>query len=156
MIPAPEAKPKPVKMSPEYDPRAAFKNFRAGDDEYLGSLLVSQLAICVPVPNGADIASAFMKGLRPRNLLQTLLYSQMAVTHMTAMLELQQAQKPESQESTDLHLSRANRLLRTFCLQIEAVESLRGKGRQKITVQHRHVSVTANQAVVGVGMKGGS
>lgn len=149
---AAKAETKPAKCSPEFDSVAAFKAFRA-DDEYLGSLLLSEVGICVPVPYGADIASAFMQGMKPRSLLETLLFSQMIGVHIAAMRELQRLSETSDLERATLYVSRANRLLRMFGLQIEALESLRGKGRQKITVQHRHVSVTANHSVVGV--KGG-
>ena len=105
------------------------------------------------MPYGADIASAFMQGMKPRSLLETLLFSQMIGVHIAAMRELQRLSETSALERATLYVSRANRLLRMFGLQIEALESLRGKGRQKITVQHRHVSVTANHSVVGV--KGG-
>ena len=42
----------------------------------------------------------------------------------------------------------AIKLLRTFTMQIEALQRYRGKGQQKVTVEHVHVNA-GGQAIVG-------
>jgi hypothetical protein len=48
-----------------------------------------------------------------------------------------------------------NKLARTFAAQLEALKRYRSSGEQKVTVNHQHVNVSANQAVVGVTQGGG-
>ena len=53
------------------------------------------------------------------------------------------------------NLSQANKLSRTYAALIEALNHHRGKGQQKVTVEHVHVH-SGGQAVVGaVGGPGG-
>jgi len=145
-----ESKPKPEKMSAKFDPRVAAAAFLAGDDpENLGTLLPCQLAICLPnscVP-GLDVVTSLMKSLKPRSTLEVLLLSEMAAAHMLGMNEAAEAQHATGSEACDQHTARASRMFRVFAAQVEALQALRSKGKQKIVV--RHVNVVATQAVVG-------
>jgi hypothetical protein len=47
------------------------------------------------------------------------------------------------------NLSQANKLSRTYALLLDALNRHRGKGQQKVTVQHVRVN-TGGQAIVGV------
>jgi translation elongation factor EF-1alpha len=47
------------------------------------------------------------------------------------------------------HLNQAGKLSRTFAMLLDTLNRHRGKGQQKITVEHVHVH-TGGQAVVGV------
>ena len=44
--------------------------------------------------------------------------------------------------------SSANKLSRTFMMQIEALNRYRGKGQQKMTVEHVHIN-SGGQAIIG-------
>lgn len=60
------------------------------------------------------------------------------------------SQLPSGQLSPGAHAERAlNKLARTFTSQVEALNRHRGKGQQKVTVEHVHVH-SGGQAVVGV------
>jgi hypothetical protein len=48
----------------------------------------------------------------------------------------------------------AVKLLRTFTMQVEALQRYRGKGQQKVTVEHVHVHA-GGQAIVGAVTPGG-
>jgi hypothetical protein len=48
----------------------------------------------------------------------------------------------------------ATKLLRTFTMQVEALQRYRGKGQQKVTVEHVHVH-SGGQAIVGSVLPGG-
>jgi hypothetical protein len=52
------------------------------------------------------------------------------------------------------NLSQANKLSRTYATLLEALDRHRGKGQQKVTVEHVHV-YQGGQAVVGVATPGG-
>jgi hypothetical protein len=47
------------------------------------------------------------------------------------------------------NLSQANKLCRTYALLLDALNRHRGKGQQKVTVEHVHVNA-GGQAIVGV------
>ena len=61
------------------------------------------------------------------------------------MRRLKGAQTLHQQDSNG---NLAVKLLRTFALQIEALQRYRGKGQQKVTVEHVHVNA-GGQAIVG-------
>lgn len=143
----PQPKAKTELMSPQFDRAAAAKAFLSSDDtEHRSSLLIGQLAMCMPLrKHSIDKAASLMRSLKPRTSLEVMLFSQMTAVHTAAMYQL--GDLAES-GNIDLCISRATRLLRTFCMQVEALQCLRGRGKQKITV--RHIQVNAGQAVVGV------
>lgn len=61
----------------------------------------------------------------------------------------------QSFESRRENLNQANKLSRTYSTLLEALNRHRGKGQQKVTVEHVHVH-SGGQAVVGVvGTPGG-
>jgi len=154
LFPDPEPElpePKEELKSADFDSMRAVKAFRAGDQKHLGCLLVSELARCVPTEHGLDKSADFMELLKPRSGLESLLLSQMAACYMAAMKELSDLSHSKTNEGSEFYTGRAVRLMRCFCMQIEALQTLRGKGKQKITVKHQHFNVmAAGSAVVGV------
>jgi hypothetical protein len=155
--PAPKPLPKPGTSefyqlrSEEFDGNESDRIFLSADDKYRGSLLVCLLANSLPLNHKLDSAASVMKALRPRNTLEVLLFSQMTAVHTGAMCALGWAMNTDSRELADLWTARANRLLRTFCLQIEALDTLRHRGtRQKIVVKHESVNVLTQEAIIGV------
>jgi hypothetical protein len=60
----------------------------------------------------------------------------------------------QSSEVTDLNINRATKLMRTFTAQVEALQKIRNKGQQKITVQHVQVG-QGGQAIIGDVSHGG-
>ena len=87
--------------------------------------------------------------LKPQNGLEGMLATQMVATHSAAMECFRRAMLPEqTAEGRDLNLKNANKLVQTFARQMEVLDKHRGKGQQKITVEH--VTVEAGgQAIVG-------
>lgn len=148
IVPKPE--PKRQLRSPDFSNAAADKAFLSSDDpNYRGALLISELANCLPLREFAlDRAASLMRSLKPRTSLEVLLCSQMIAIHAGALNALGQAANTESLESADLWTARANRLCRTFVMQIEALQSLRSKGKQRITVKHVNVNL-GGQAIMG-------
>ena len=57
-------------------------------------------------------------------------------------------------ESRNANLNQATKLTRTFTTQMEALNRHRGKGQQKMTVEHVHVH-DGGQAIVGSVTQGG-
>jgi hypothetical protein len=125
-------------------------------DEDLSLSLVNQVleTLWLPKNMSEDIpiesacaAVATLEGIAPRDELEGLLAAQMVGAHNAAMECLRRAMM-EGQTFDDQNLKHGARLLAIYTKQVEALDRHRGKGAQKITVEH--VSVHAGrQAIVG-------
>lgn len=91
-----------------------------------------------------------IKEIAPQDGLVGMLATQMVTTHRVAMEQLRRAMIPEQTfEGAEASINRANKLMRTFTKQIEALNTYRGKAsQQKMTVEHVHVH-EGGQAIVG-------
>jgi len=103
---------------------------------------------------GLNFMLAVVKGIEPRDQLETMLAAQMAAIHnatMTFARRLNHVKTIPQQDSAERAL---NKLARTFAAQLEALKKYRTGGEQKVIVQH--VSVNDNaQAIVGNVSTGG-
>jgi len=72
--------------------------------------------------------------------------AQMVTTHTLTMRFLGTAQYPNV--VIDSNLNRGTKLLRTFLMQLEALNRHRSEGEQKMVVEHVHV-YSGGQAIVG-------
>lgn len=97
---------------------------------------------------------SMIEGIAPKDTVETLLAAQMAAVHRATMDYARRLSQATSAEVRTGHERALNRLARTFTSQIEALQKHRSKGKQKIVVQHIHVSGNA-QAVVGDVQHGG-
>ena len=76
--------------------------------------------------------------------------AQLLAAHNAAMECYRRAMIPETTlEGRRENLNQANKLSRTYASLLEALNRHRGKGQQKVTVEHVHVH-SGGQAVVGV------
>ncbi len=122
-------------------------------DMDLTNSLFSQAVNSVPwskpdAKNSNYVVSA-LHGINPRDELEGLLAVQMVGVHNLAMDFMRRAiAKDQTTEGTNINVSRATKLLRTFVAQVEALNNYRGKGQQKVVVEHVHV-YKGGQAVVG-------
>lgn len=123
-------------------------------DRALQSDLISQAAAVWKAQNkGAahqtNYTVALMHDINPQNALEGMLTVQMVGAHNLAIEMMKRAVIPEQTvDGVDRNINRATKLLRTFTAQIEALQRLRGKGQQTMTVEHVHV-YKGGQAVVG-------
>ena len=90
-----------------------------------------------------------LRSIAPRSELEGMLAAQMIATHNAAMECLRRAMKEgQGMESRDQNLKHAVKLMGIYERQLAALDKHRGKGQQKITVEH--VTVEAGgQAIVG-------
>ena len=89
-----------------------------------------------------------VKGIKPRDQIETMLAAQMAAVHTATMKlsrSLDEAKHLEHRDSADRTF---NKLARTFVTQMEALKRYRTGGEQTVTVQHVNVS-EGGQAIVG-------
>lgn len=94
-------------------------------------------------------ALALVHALKPKDAVESMLASQMTGTHMLAMECLRRANHPDQTfVGRDVNLRHAERLMRIYSQQVDTLNKHRGKGQQKVTVEHVTVN-EGGQAVVG-------
>jgi len=85
----------------------------------------------------------------PRDGIEGVLVAQMVSAHNNAMECLRRANADGQYfEAKTTYLNQSVKLMRTFTAQLEALNRYRGKGGQKVTVEHVHVN-EGGQAIVG-------
>ena len=77
-----------------------------------------------------------------------MLATQMVATHVAAVRVLRHLKGSEKITQQNSNGNLAVKLLRTFTMQLEALQRYRGKGQQKVTLEHVHVNA-GGQAIVG-------
>jgi hypothetical protein len=93
---------------------------------------------------------AALVGIGPKDELEGMMAAQLIAAHNAAMECYRRAMIGEQTfEGRRENLAQANKLSRTYAALIEALNRYRGKGQQKVTVEHVHVHA-GGQAMVGV------
>jgi hypothetical protein len=108
-------------------------------------------------PSEQDInrALAAVTGIGARDETEAMLATQMVATHFAAITLLRRLKGAENIPQQDSAGSLAVKLLRTYTAQVEALQRYRGKGQQRVTVEHVHVH-QGGQAIVGTVQGGGA
>jgi hypothetical protein len=92
---------------------------------------------------------AALVGIGPKDEIEGMIAAQLLAAHHAAMECYRRAMHGEQTfEGRQENLNQANKLSRTHAALVEALDRHRGKGQQKVTVEHVHVYSGA-QAVVG-------
>jgi hypothetical protein len=100
-------------------------------------------------------ALAALAGIRPHDELEAMLAAQLLASHHAAMECYRRAMiGDQTFGGRRENLNQANKLSRTHATLLEALNRHRGKGQQKVTVEHVHVHA-GGQAVVGTVEAGG-
>ena len=145
---------KPVWLLNREDVKLAF----GSDDQKLTSRLLDQVTGALWLPESMpperrievlDGALRALQALAPRDASEGLLATQMVATHSAALECLQRAAHPDQTfAGRELNLKHAVKLMGLYVRQLEALDKHRGKGQQKITVEHVNVHA-GGQAIVG-------
>ena len=95
-------------------------------------------------------------GIEPKDELEGMIAAQLIAGHNAVMECYRRAMLPDQAfEFRRENLNQAGKLSRTFATLLEALNRHRGKGQQKVVVEHVHV-YKGGQAIVGnVGTPGG-
>src|SRR6266542_3335966 len=94
-------------------------------------------------------ASALI-GIGPKDEIEGMIAAHLIAAHNAAMECYRRAMHSEqTSEGRRENLNQANKLSRSYAVLLEALNRHRGKGQQKVTVEHVHVH-SGGQAVVGV------
>jgi hypothetical protein len=97
-----------------------------------------------------------LAAIGPKDELEAMMAAQLLAAHNATMECYRRAMLPEQTlEGRSENLNQANKLSRTYAVLLDALNRHRGKGQQKVTVEHVHVH-SGGQAVVGmIGPPGG-
>lgn len=118
------------------------------DGEYFGEMILNQLAH-IGTPTASILSMIENIGaIAPKDHIEGMLTAQMIATHNAAMSCFTQALKHPLLDATNASLTSATKLTRTYTMQMEALNKYRGKGQQKMTVEHVHVNA-GGQAIIG-------
>ncbi len=100
--------------------------------------------------NETDInfAYSFLRELKPRDSIETMLAVQMLGTHLLSCSSMTKANYNSSIDAVSENINRTTKLSRTYIAQMEALKKYRSKGSQKITVEHINVN-DGGKAVIG-------
>ncbi len=128
------------------------------DERAVEAIKINEIAQLVQLPDtlsgddrNARIIRAFdlYKSLAPAEGLEGMLAAQMVGTHHAALECLRIAAVPEQTfAGRDMNLKHAAKLMALYAQQVAALDKHRGKGQQKVTVEHVHVAA-GGQAIVG-------
>lgn len=92
---------------------------------------------------------SLLAGISPNDEFEGMLAAQLLASHNAAMECYRRAMIAEQTlEGRKENLGQANKLSRTHATLLEALNRHRGKGQQKVTVEHVHVH-SGGQAIVG-------
>jgi hypothetical protein len=103
---------------------------------------------CPPPCEHINRVLAAVTGIGAQDEIEAMLAVQMVATHLAATSALRRLNSSETVSVQDSNGNLAVKLLRTFTMQVEALQRYRGKGQQKVTVEHVHVH-PGGQAIVG-------
>lgn len=154
----PKVKQTEGKLSLEMSPEQGQQIAGASDSDFCDAI-IQQIALTTPGrehsvgPVNAGLAA--LAGIQPRDELEGMLATQMVAVHNMALEMSKRALLPEQTvEGVSENVSRASRLMRTFCAQVEALQRYRNAGQSTVTVQHVTVG-EGGQAVIGNVGRGG-
>ena len=103
---------------------------------------------------GLNFMLSMVTGIEPKDQMEVMLAAQMAAVHMQMMTFARRLSNADTYLEGEMAEKAFNKLARTFATQIEALNRYRGKGQQKMTVEHVHVH-DGGQAIVGQVAQGG-
>ena len=98
--------------------------------------------------SGLNFMLSVVKGIEPKDQVETMLAAQMAAVHNATMTFARRLAHVENIPQQDSAERAFNKLARTFAAQVEALRRHRTGGEQKVTVEHVTVN-EGGQAIVG-------
>jgi hypothetical protein len=140
------------------DQKGTLKRFGGSQSDHWNNTLANQALNTLWLKNSdpescerqlcATVAA--LVGISPKDELEGMLAAQLIAAHNAAMECYRRAMIGEQTlEGRRENLNQANKLSRTYATLLEALNRYRGKGQQKVTVEHVHVH-SGGQALVGV------
>jgi hypothetical protein len=152
------ATPTTVIVNDPDDQRGRLKNIGGSQSDHWNNILANQAVQALWIKNSDEeerdrqlrAIVAALVGIGPRDELEGMIATQLIAAHNAAMECYRRAMIGEQTfEGRRENLAQANKLSRTHAVLLEALNRHRGKGQQKVTVEHVHVHA-GGQAVVGM------
>src|SRR5689334_25362330 len=146
-----------VQLKRPANERAAFKDVGGSNSDDWNQRIAGETLSTLWVKNSDaetqdrqfQAALAGLIGIHPRDELEAMMAAQLIAAHSAAIECYRRAMIGEQTfEGRRENLNQANKLSRTYATLLEALNRHRGKGQQKVTVEHVHVHA-GGQAVVG-------
>lgn len=140
------------------DRKGALKDIAGSRSDHWNNTLINQAAQTLWTANSdkqerdrqLSATVAALTGIGPRDELESMMAAQLTAAHNAAMECYRRAMIGEQTfEGRRENLNQASKLSRTWTTLLEALNRHRGKGQQKITVEHVNVHA-GGQAVVGM------
>lgn len=151
------AEPTTVVANDPKERKGELKNIGGSQSDQWNNMLANQVAQTLWIKNSdaaerdkqlsATVAALF--GIGPKDELEGMMAAQLVAAHYAAMECYRRAMIGDQHfEGRRENLNQANKLSRTWATLLDALNKHRGKGQQKVTVEHVHVHA-GGQAVVG-------
>src|ERR1700730_9439261 len=140
------------------DLKGTLKRIGGSQSDHWNNILVNQTIQTLWIKHSEkealdrqySAAVAALVGIGPKDELGGMMAAQLLAAHSATMECYRRAMFGEQTfEGRRENLSQANKLSRTYAVLLDALNHHRGKGQQKVTVEHVHVH-SGGQAVVGV------
>jgi hypothetical protein len=156
--PIAKTKPKTVIADDPEDRKGRLKSIGGSQSDHWNNILANQAVQALwlkhsdPATRDKQYSAtvAALIGISPKDELEGMMAVQLIAAHNAAMECYRRAMIGEQTfEGRRENLAQANKLSRSFATLLEALNRHRGKGQQKVTVEHVHVH-SGGQAVVGV------
>lgn len=156
-----------VNVSAHEPGKGELKHLAGSQWDEFNNTVVNQTVNTLWLPEGGQTESAketiqstisALRGIAPKDELEGMLAAQLCATHAASMECHRRAMLPnQTFEGRKLALQYADRTSRTYAKLLDTLNKHRGKGQQKVTVEHVHVH-EGGQAIVGSvsGQGGGS
>ncbi len=138
--------------------KGALKNIGGSKSDHWNNLLANQAIQTLWIKHSdtetrdrqLSATVAALVGIGPKDELEGMMAAQLIAAHNAMMECYRRAMIGEQTfEGRRENLSQANKLSRTYAALLDALNRHRGKGQQKVTVEHVHVH-SGGQAVVGM------
>lgn len=149
--------PKTVLADDPDNRKGRLKTIGGSQSDHWNNTLANQAVQALWVKNSDDqerdrqlsATVAGLTGIGPKDELEGMMAVQLVAAHNAAMECYRRAMIGEQTfEGRRENLNQANKLSRTWATLLDALNKHRGKGQQKVTVEHVHVHA-GGQAVVG-------
>jgi hypothetical protein len=153
----PKVKPKVTRVIHPSQENPRLKCLGGSQSDTWNHILINQTLRTLWVKHSDDegrdqqykATAAALIGISPKDELEGMMAAQLLAAHYAAMECYRRAMLDEQTfEGRRENLNQANKLSRSFAVLLEALNRHRGKGQQKVTVEHVHVH-EGGQAIVG-------
>jgi hypothetical protein len=155
--PAVDAKPTPVLVHRPDDLQGTLKQLGGSQSDLWNTIIANQAfnSLWTKNSNPENLSKQYsamvaaLSGICPRDEIEGMIAAQLVAAHNAAMeCDRRGMIGEQTFAGRQENLNQANKLSRTYAVLLDTLNRHRGKGQQKVTVEHVHVHA-GGQAVVG-------